>query len=234
MKLSTLRRLNGTRVLGIFLLVLALPASAEEVGTVAAVDGTAEIGRQGIWTPAENGVAVAVGDELRTGNPGHVRVVFQDDTLLTLSADSHVTERVISQFLTELDGVEDLNGVLVLGATNRLDMMDPALLRPGRFDVLLQIPLPDETSRREIFEIALRGKPVTKDIRPHDLAAATESFTGADIQAVCKNAALEAIREAVQKSSSGPAEKQTVLITKANIERALETVRANRETAHGR
>jgi len=91
MKLSTLWRLNGTTVLGIFLLVLALPASAEEVGTVAAVEGTAEIGRQGIWTPAENGTAVAVGDELRTGNPGHLRVVFQDDTLLTLSADSHVT-----------------------------------------------------------------------------------------------------------------------------------------------
>ena len=91
MKLSTLRRLNGTKVLGIFLLLVALPASAEEVGTVAAVEGTAEIGREGIWTPAANGTAVAVGDELRTGSPGHLRVVFQDDTLLTLSADSHVT-----------------------------------------------------------------------------------------------------------------------------------------------
>lgn len=91
MKRSTLQRLCGMKVLGIILLALALPASAEEVGTVAAVEGTAEIGRQGIWTPAENGAAVAVGDELRTGSPGHLRVVFQDDTLLTLSADSHVT-----------------------------------------------------------------------------------------------------------------------------------------------
>ena len=76
--------------------------------------------------------------------------------------DSHVTERVISQFLTEMDGVEELEGVLVLAATNRPDLLDPALLRPGRFDILLEIPPPDCDGRREIFQIGLRGKPVAR------------------------------------------------------------------------
>src|SRR5208337_4800246 len=93
-------------------------------------------------------------------------IVFFDEIealLPTRSAgvsDSHVSERVLSQFLVELDGVEELKGVLVLGATNRPDLIDPAALRPGRFDALIAIPLPDQEGRKEIFGIHLRGKPV--------------------------------------------------------------------------
>ena len=120
-----------------------------------------------------------------------------------------MTERVISQFLTELDGVEDLGGVLVLAATNRPDMLDPALLRPGRFDLLLEVPPPDARGRREIFEVGLRGKPVARDVEPKDLAAVTEGFTGADIRSVCTMAALEALREAVGRIAAGEGARNT-------------------------
>jgi len=150
------------------------------------------------------------------------------------TSDSNVTERVISQFLTELDGVEELGDVLVLGATNRLDMLDPALLRPGRFDLLLEIPLPDEEGRKAIFTVGLRGKPLVADVcadrHIEELAASTEGFTGADIQAVVKRAALEAIREVVEKAGRVPATiGGKVLITSAHIERALEFVRTSRQ-----
>ena len=114
-------------------------------------------------------------------------------------SDGHTTERVIGQFLAELDGVEDLNGVLVLGATNRPDILDPALLRPGRFDLLLEIPLPDLAGQREIFRIGLRGKPVAEEVSADDLAERTEGFNGAEIQAVCTRAAWAAIREILQR-----------------------------------
>ena len=149
--------------------------------------------------------------------------------------DSHVTERVISQFLTELDGVEELNGVLVLGATNRADLLDPAVLRPGRFDVLLDVPPPDRAGRKEIFEVALRGKPLSEGVRIDALAAATDGFTGADIQAVCKRAALDAIREAVERKVRGkvPEDKLKVSVSPAHVDRALEVVRAERRLALG-
>jgi transitional endoplasmic reticulum ATPase len=113
------------------------------------------------------------------------------------TGDSHVTERVIGQFLAEVDGVEELNGVLILGATNRPDILDPALLRPGRFDLQLEIPLPDSAGRGEIFRIGLRGKPVDPDISIDELVEQTEGFNGAEIQAVCTRAAWAAIREAL-------------------------------------
>lgn len=142
----------------------------------------------------------------------------------TGGADSHVAERVISQFLTEMDGVEALEGVLVLAATNRPDLLDPALMRPGRFDVHVEIPLPDLQGRTEIFRIGLRGKPVAEGVSAEDLAAATEGFSGADVQAVCRGAALEAIRAVLEKPE---AQGQLPLITAAHLQRALESVRAH-------
>jgi len=143
--------------------------------------------------------------------------------------DSHVAERVVSQFLAEMDGIEDLSNVLILGATNRLDIVDPALLRPGRFDLILEIPLPDLEGRKEIFEISLRGKPISKDVRAKDLAAETEGFTGADIQAVCRRAAMEAFREVIGRSESLPKNAELkVLITRTHVEQALAQVSANR------
>ena len=83
--------------------------------------------------------------------------------------DNQVTERVISQVLTELDGLEELRDVIIIGATNRPDMIDPALLRPGRFDRLLYVPQPDLEARKQIFKIHLAGKPLGKDITIDEL-----------------------------------------------------------------
>ena len=113
--------------------------------------------------------------------------------------DSHVTERVISQLLTELDGLEELRDVVVIAATNRPDIVDPALLRPGRFDKLLYVPLPDQDARREIFRIHLNKKPIAEDVDLERLVKATEGYTGADIASICNNAVMIAIKEFVAK-----------------------------------
>jgi transitional endoplasmic reticulum ATPase len=113
--------------------------------------------------------------------------------------DSGVTDRVISQLLTEMDGLEELRDVVVIAATNRPDLIDPALLRPGRFDRLIEIPLPDKNARLEIFRIHTRKKPLSEDVSLEKLAEMTEGFTGADIAAVCETASMLAIREHVEK-----------------------------------
>ena len=175
----------------------------------------------------------AVHDVFRKAKQAAPCIVFFDEIDAIVPArgsgvtDSHVAERVVSQFLSELDGVEELSNVLILGATNRLDIVDPALLRPGRFDLILEIPLPDLEGRKEIFEIGLRGKPISKDVRAKDLAAETEEFTGADIQAVCRRAAMEAFREAIGRAGKPDAELK-ILITRTHVELALAQVNANR------
>jgi len=110
-------------------------------------------------------------------------------------ADSHVTERVVSQFLVELDGIEELKGVVVLGATNRLDMVEPALLRAGRFDFLLEVPKPSEECRCAIFKIHTKDKPMDRALDLRKFAKLTEGLTGADIELICKKAAMSAVRE---------------------------------------
>ncbi len=117
-------------------------------------------------------------------------------------ADSHVTERIVSQLLTELDGIEELSGVVVIGATNRIDMVDTALLRPGRFDYLLEVGLPDKESRIEIFKVHTRGKPLADDVDLNELAEKTEGFSGADIEAVVNEATLMAIEDALSQFHS--------------------------------
>ena len=156
-------------------------------------------------------------------------IIFLDeiDALLPMrgvgSGDSHVSERVLSQFLAELDGIEELKGVLVLGATNRLDILDPAVLRPGRFDEIVEIPPAQEEDRREIFKVHLRGKPLAPGIDAAALAARTEGFSGAEIASVCNQAALSAVRRALSK---GPGKKPgQVLITPPDLEKALEALR---------
>ncbi|MDP3043371.1 MAG: CDC48 family AAA ATPase [bacterium] len=110
-------------------------------------------------------------------------------------ADSHVTERVVSQFLAELDGIEELKAVVVLGATNKLDMVDPALLRAGRFDFLLEVPKPSEECRCAIFSIHTKDKPLDRAVSLKKFAKLTEGLTGADIELICKKAAMSAVRE---------------------------------------
>ena len=112
--------------------------------------------------------------------------------------DAHVTERVISQLLTELDGLEKLENVVVIGATNRPDLIDPALLRPGRFDRLVYVPPPDEKARLEILKIHTRKMPLAKDVDLEQLAKETEHYSGSDLAALCREAAMLALRENLQ------------------------------------
>jgi transitional endoplasmic reticulum ATPase len=112
---------------------------------------------------------------------------------------SHVTERVISQMLTELDGLEVLTNVIVIAATNRPDIMDSALLRPGRFDRLLYVPPPDYESRKQIINIHTKKKPLANDINIDSLATKMDSYTGADIAAVASAAVMLALREHISK-----------------------------------
>jgi transitional endoplasmic reticulum ATPase len=142
-----------------------------------------------------------------------------------VSSDSHVAERVLSQFLMELDGIEELKGVLVLGATNRSDILDPAVLRPGRFDEVVEIPMPDEGDRREIFEIHLRNKPVAPRVSPVSLASKTEGFSGADIAGLCHKAALRALRRAVEQGAGETGGETIKLqITNADLLSSMEEV----------
>lgn len=114
------------------------------------------------------------------------------------NSGSNVTDRVISQFLTEMDGIEDLKGVVVLAATNRIDLIDPALLRSGRFDLMFEMPVPDETTREKIFEIHTRNKPLQKGVNLKKLAKETDGMVGADIEFICRKASVIAIREIIE------------------------------------
>ncbi|MET1159863.1 MAG: CDC48 family AAA ATPase [Thermoprotei archaeon] len=109
--------------------------------------------------------------------------------------DSGVTDRIVNQLLTEMDGIEPLRRVVVIAATNRPDILDPALLRPGRFDRLIYVPPPDFKARLEIFKVHTRKMPLADDVDFEELARRTEGYTGADIAAVCREAALLALRE---------------------------------------
>ena len=109
--------------------------------------------------------------------------------------DGNVGDRVIAQLLTEMDGIEGREGVIVLAATNRPDMIDPALLRPGRFDLSIELHYPDEEERRAIFAVHLRERPVSPEITIEELAKITPGRSGADIEALCRRAALLALRE---------------------------------------
>ncbi len=117
--------------------------------------------------------------------------------------DSRVTERIVSQLLTEMDGIQDLHDVVVIAATNRPDLIDPALLRPGRFDRIVEVPMPDESARIEIFKIHLRKHKNALvddvDLLARDLAKITEGFSGADIEAICREGVIKGLREFVEK-----------------------------------
>jgi len=142
--------------------------------------------------------------------------------------DSHVTERVISQFLTEMDGLEILTNVVVIGATNRPDIIDPALLRPGRFDRILYVPPPDRESRLQIIKIHTKKKPLAEDVNIEDLADKTDGYTGADIASLSSAAVMLALREHITKyPDSKEAEKQTkdLKINMKHFEDAMKKIR---------
>ena len=156
--------------------------------------------------------------------------------------ETAVTERVVSQLLTELDGMENLRGVVVLAATNRADMIDPALLRPGRFDKIIQIPMPDIDSRKSILEISVKDIPIVKDVKDPDgvnlskLAEMTDGMTGADVAAIANIAVSKVIHEfldanpdikEVEKSVTG------AKVTMKHFEKAVKKVREQKDLKLG-
>lgn len=137
------------------------------------------------------------------------------------ASDSGVGDRIVSQFLTEIDGIEELKGVVVLGATNRLDMVDPALLSPGRFDVVVELPAPDRETRRDIFAVHTRGKPLAPDVDLQMLADLAEGLVGGDIASICRRATMLAIRDHVEREGEATT---AVQIAARHFQQALEAV----------
>jgi len=129
-------------------------------------------------------------------------------------ASNEVTERLVSQLLTLMSGLEEMKNVFVLAATNRPDIVDPALLRPGRFDKQILVPVPDEKARLEIFKVHTRNMPLAKDVSLEELAKRCEGYSGADIEAVCREAALNALRRDINAKE----------VTKEDFEKALEQI----------
>ncbi|MFX1456408.1 MAG: CDC48 family AAA ATPase [Promethearchaeota archaeon] len=149
-------------------------------------------------------------------------------------ASSQVTEQVVSQLLTEMDGLEGLKDVILLAATNRPDMLDPALLRSGRFGRHIEIPLPDKEARIEIFNIHLRNKPLASDVNINQMALNLESYTGADIQAICEEATLLTIRRAVVNKNIDTHDAnsvKTVKISNTEFEEATNKILKSAEKA---
>jgi len=129
------------------------------------------------------------------------------------------TEKVVNQLLVELDGIEELEKVIVIAATNRKDLIDPALLRPGRIDAIIELPIPDKKTREKIFEVHTKKMPLDKSIKIKNYVNKTNLWTGADIEAVCRNAGINTIKR-VYKSKK----KEKLIIKKEDFDRALDEV----------
>ncbi|MCZ7391986.1 MAG: CDC48 family AAA ATPase [Candidatus Methanoperedens sp.] len=175
----------------------------------------------------------AIRETFRKARQAAPTIIFFDeiDSIVPVRGaafDTGVTERVVSQILTELDGLEELKNVVVVAATNRPDMVDPALLRPGRFDRFIFIRPPDLKEREMIFDIHLKGKPLSSEVDVGKLAVRTEGYVGADIEAVCREAAIIALREAIKPGMEREDVKKKALnvrIRNEHFEKAFSTVR---------
>jgi transitional endoplasmic reticulum ATPase len=173
----------------------------------------------------------AVRETFRKARMASPCIIFMDeiDSIAPVrggEADSHVTERVISQMLTEIDGLQSLHNVVVIAATNRPDMLDPALLRPGRFDRLVRIPTPDLEGRKQVLRIHTAKKPLAEDVDIDDLARRTDGYSGADLAALTNEAVMLAIRELVAKNKDITADElKEARISMAFFNRALEKVK---------
>ena len=131
------------------------------------------------------------------------------------SSGSGVTDRVIGQFLTEMDGIEDMKGVVVLAATNRIDLIDPALLRSGRFDLQFELQAPDQQTREKIFAIHTKNKSLEDDVNLKKLAIDSEGMVGADIEFICRKASVMAIREIIETLKDQEEEPDVRIVIKA-------------------
>jgi len=143
------------------------------------------------------------------------------------------TEKMVNQLLTELDGVEELEKVVIIAATNRRDLIDPALLRPGRIDSIVELPIPDRNTREEIFKVHSRNMPLDKDINIQELIDITEDCTGADIEAICREAGMHAIKRTYLTKKEDNKDKKDMdkdtsqiklTITKADFDSAVKSV----------
>ena len=143
-------------------------------------------------------------------------------------SDSHVTENVVSQILAEIDGLEELNNVLIIGATNRLDIVDEALLRPGRFDRIIKVPNPDTNGRKHIFEIHTKNKPLGNDVKISEIVRLTDDFSGAEIAAVANRAAITALKRYVGGKSNNIRE---IKISQQDLVDAVDKVRPQKKEA---
>ncbi len=143
----------------------------------------------------------AIREIFRKGRTAAPAIIFFDELDAIVPrrglgyADSGASERVISQLLTELDGIESLQNVVVIAATNRPDILDPAVLRPGRFDRLIYVPAPDSRSVKEIFKIHTRNMPLSKDVDLDQLSRMAVGYSGADVEALCREAGMNALRQ---------------------------------------
>lgn len=161
----------------------------------------------------------AIREIFRKGRMAAPSVIFIDevDSIIPRRgagySDSGVTSRVISQLLTEMDGLESLQNVMVIAATNRPDILDPAMLRPGRFDRLIYVPAPDEDSRLEILRIYTKDMPLAEDVDIHSLAQETKGYSGADIASLCREAGMHVLRNST-----------TYKVSMEAFRRAMETV----------
>ena len=130
-------------------------------------------------------------------------------------SDSGATERVISQLLTEMDGIESLQNVVVIAATNRPDILDPAVMRPGRFDRLIDVPAPDSKALMQIFKIHARDMPLSKDVDLQEIAVKAKGYSGADVEALCREAAMNALRDSIDAKE----------VTRKDFDYAMETIK---------
>jgi len=143
-------------------------------------------------------------------------------------SNSHVTGNVVSQILTEIDGLEELNNVLIIGATNRLDIVDEALLRPGRFDRIIKVPNPDTKGRKHIFEIHTKNKPLGNDVKISEIVRLTDDFSGAEIAAVANRAAITALKRYVSGKTKNVKE---IKISQQDLVDAVDKVRPRKKEA---
>jgi len=141
------------------------------------------------------------------------------------SGSSKVGDRVLAQMLTEMDGIEQLKDVIVIAATNRPDMIDKALIRPGRLDRLVYVPLPDKQTRLKIFQIHTRKKPLEDTIDLENLASRTEHYSGAEIAEICNEAALATLEETLKSADEKNDEKQNDVVCQRHFDEALDRVK---------
>lgn len=140
------------------------------------------------------------------------------------SFGSDVNEKVVAQILTEMDGISELKDVMIIGSTNRPDLLDDALMRPGRFDKIIYVSFPDKESRKKIFKVHMKQMNLAPDIKLDKMVNATENYNGADISAICREAGMNAIRESIDQNKDKPTSRK---VTMKHFQQALKQVKSS-------